>query len=102
VTRPVSTTLRAAADRIDALPADVPDPSVEVVRNRIHVRWNNADAGTARAVVAALPGAWNPFEDFMYLTDVVDPGVMWWINFATVEPVAVVDARALLAEVAHV
>jgi hypothetical protein len=98
MTRPVATTLRAAADRIDALPANVPDPSVEVVRNRIHVRWNNADAGTARAVVAALPGAWNPFENFMYLTG--DAGVMWWVNFALVEPVAMVDAKALLAEVA--
>jgi hypothetical protein len=101
MTSPVSTTLRAAADRIDALPSAVPDPSVEVTASgRMHVRWHNADAETARRVIAALPGAWTPLDTSMYLTDSDD--VMWWVNFALVEPVAVVDARALLAEVAHV
>jgi hypothetical protein len=96
--RPTADTLRAAADRIDALPADVPDPSVEVTeKGFVHVRWHGVDADVARRILAAIPGRWDPYPTSMHLAA---GEVMWWINFAIVEPVAVVDARALLAEVA--
>ena len=102
MSRHIADTLRAAAERIDALPADMPDPSsVETSRaGSVHVRWSDASANTARAVLAALPGPWQPSETFMYrLGDEGDVVRMWWINLATPPaPRAVADPAALLAE----
>jgi hypothetical protein len=98
MTRPITTTIRAAADRIDALPANVPDPSVEVgASGYVALHWHKADETTARAVLAAMPCDWMPGRTHLWAT--VEPSVQAWIHFATVPAVAVVDAKALLAEV---
>lgn len=101
MSRPIAETLRAIADRLDALPAGLPDPTgVELIRGKAHVRWSDASAATARSVLTNLPGEWRPSETFMYRSD--DSAVaMWWIYLhRPAVPPAVVDPAELLAEVA--
>lgn len=107
--RPVSETLRAVAARLDQLPPHLPDPAVTVYQGAYPtVSWHRADAETARAILAALPGEWKAHGTYLSRDD---EGVVrgWSVHLATAEteqtvtrsaPVA--DPAALLAEASGV
>lgn len=109
--RPVSETLRAVADRLDQLPPHLPDPSVTVYEDvdaYVTVSWHRADAETARAILATLPGEWKAHGTYLSRDG---EGVVrsWSVHLATVEteqtvtrsaPVA--DPAALIAEASGV
>jgi hypothetical protein len=96
--RPVSETLRAIADRLDALPAHLPDPAVTVYQGADPtVSWHGADAETARAVMAALPGEWEAWAS--YITRPGDGAIhRWVVHLATVETEQTVTRSAPVAD----
>jgi hypothetical protein len=98
--RPVAERLRAAADRVDQLPASLPDPKVDVHGTHVHVAWRDATAHVGRAVIEALPGNWKTSDSFMYRTDPGGVVTMWWVYFEKVQPVSSVNPADLLAEAA--
>lgn len=74
-------TLRAAAMRVEALPADVPPPAISVRPGRVQAAWHDCTAEDARTIIAASASeAWVGAGTYMYLST-NDDLIEFWIIY---------------------